>query len=459
MFGIRDLLNIARSGLFAQQAALNTTGHNIANATTEGYSRQRVELEASQPAFWGSHAMGAGVDVVGVKRMRDQYLDAQLRTQGQSLGWWETMETKLTQLEDSFGEPSDTGLSATINAFFDSWQDLANDPDNMVARDAVLSKGRSLTLKFNYLDGQLTDLRKTIDSELGSQVDQFNSLTKQLAQLNGQLNIFDANSQGAADLLDQRDRILEQLNHLANIQAVENDAGQVMLSLGGKVFLEKTNVTELRGTLSDGNLTQLSWSDGNKRVSLSNGSLGALMELRDNVIDKYSTKLDELAVDIASGVNELHATGYGLDGLTGLNFFNPDVTGAADIRIDSQIASDSRKIAASSNTQQGNGDIALALSQIQQENKAANSTMTFANFYNGMIGEIGSLKQESASFSQGQSLIVQQLESQRESQMGVSLDEEMTNLIKYQRAYQATAKLVSMADDMAETVLNMVQPH
>ncbi len=456
MFGIRDLLNIARSGLFAQQAGLNTTGHNIANATTEGYSRQRAELGTSQPALWGPSAMGAGVDVIGVKRIRDQYIDAQLRAQDQSLGWWETMETKLSQLEDAFGEPSDTGLGAAINAFFDSWQDLANAPDNMVARDAVLSKGRTLALKFNYLNDKLTDLQRSLDSEVSGQVDEFNSLTKQLAQLNGRLSTFGANAQGAADLLDQRDRLLDRLSHLANVQVVENDAGQVMLSLDGKVFLEKTNATELRGTRSDTSLTQLSWSDADRLVTINNGSLGALMDLRDNVIGKYSTKLDELAVDIANGVNEVHATGYGLNGHTGLSFFASTVTGAADMRIDSQIAADSRKIAASSNAQQGNGDIALAISQLQQENKAANSTMTFANFYGGMIGEIGSLMQEATSFSQGQSLMVQQLENQRESEMGVSLDEEMTNLIKYQRAYQATAKLVSMADEMAQTILNMV---
>jgi len=456
LFGIRDLLNIARSGLFAQQAGMNITGHNIANATTEGYSRQRVELETAQPALWGSHAMGAGVDIAGVKRSRDHYVESQLRTQDQTLGWWETTETKLSQLEDVFGEPSDTGLGATINAFFDSWQDLANDPDNMVARDAVLSKGRTLTNKFNYLSSQISDMQKTIDSEMKSQLDEFNSLTKQLAQLNGQLNTFNTNSQGAADLLDQRDRVLDQLNHLANVQVVENDAGQVMLSLGGKVFLEKTHVIELRGTSAGSNLTQLSWADGDTRVNLNNGSLGALIDIRDKVIDKYSSKLDELAVDVVTGVNELHATGYGLDGLTGINFFDPSMTGAADIRIETQIASDSRKIAASSNTQQGNGDIALAIGQIQQENKSANATMTFAGFYAEMIGEMADSKQEASSFSQGQSLIVQQLENQRDAVMGVSLDEEMTNLIKYQRAYQATAKLVSMADDMAETILNMV---
>jgi flagellar hook-associated protein 1 FlgK len=454
LFGIRNLLNTARSGLFAQQTALNATGNNIANANTEGYSRQRVEMQASRSTAWGSYAIGSGVEVATIKRMRNEYIDSQYRSQSQSLNYWQTLETQLSTLENTFGEPSDSGLSTTINAFFDSWQDLSNDPDSVIARDSVLFKGRALAQKFNYLHSQLVDQQKTVTSEITDQASELNSLAGQIAQLNSHLNAISPGSEGTANLLDQRDKLLDRMNEIADVQVVESSNGQVTLSLGGKIFVEHTGVTAMSAT-QVGNSSQLTWSDGSQ-VNLTNGSLAALMKFRNETIPEYSDQLDSLAVDIVQGVNDIHSTGHGLDGVSGVAFFDADATGAGDIAVNSQIAADSRLIAASSDLQNGNGDIALAISQIPQENLAASGTMTISDFYAAMISQLGNEASEAVSFADGEELVVQQLDGQRQEEMGVSLDEEMTNLIIYQRAYQAAAKLVTMADEMAQTILDMV---
>jgi len=453
---VGNLMEIARRALLSQQIALSTTGHNIANTNSENYSRQRVEMQPTNPLQQYDFLIGTGVDVNAVKRVSDQFINAQLNQQQQSLGWFKTMESKYAQLEETFGEPSDVGLSTAINNLFDSWNNLANNPDDLSARDIVLQRGQALAQRFNSMSARLKDMQQSVQQEFSNSVDEFNSLAKQVADINLRL-VSKTGGSNSGDLLDQRDTLIKQMNKIANIKVSENENGQVMLSLNGKVFLQRNNYIEMQMPEESSNLSELKWSDSKAKVNLQSGSMAALVNFHDQIIPEYINKLDSLAVSIAENINNVHKTGYDLNGSTNNNFFDPATTNAANIKIDVNIAADVRKIAASSDLTGGNGDLALKISQIQDKSFAiGNATVSFSDYFGNMIASLGNSKQEATTSKHGQELFVGQLEQDRQAISGVSLDEEMTNLVKYQKAYQAAARLVTMANDLADTVLNMV---
>ncbi|NOY60357.1 MAG: flagellar hook-associated protein FlgK [Calditrichaeota bacterium] len=456
MPSVGNLMEIARRALSSQQIALTTTGHNIANANTENYSRQRVEIQPTNPLQQYEFFIGTGADVSAIKRVSDQFINAQLNQQQQSLGWFETMESKYTQLEEVFGEPSEVGLSEAINNLFDSWNNLANNPDDLSARDIVLHRAQSLAQRFNSISARLTNIQDSIKKEFSNSVDEFNRLSKQVADINLKI-VSRSGGSNSGDLLDQRDILLKRMSELANIKISESDNGQVMLSLNGKVFLQRNNYIEMEMPKESSNLSDLKWSDSKTPVSLQNGIMAALTKFHDEVIPESIEGIDSLAVSIAENVNSIHETGYGLDGSTSNRFFDPATTNAANIKVDQNIVADVRKIATSSDLNNGNGDLALQISQIQDKNfSIKNSMATFSDYFANMIASIGSSKQEATANKQGQQLFVGQLEEDRQAISGVSLDEEMTNLVNYQKAFQAAARLVTLADDLADTVLNMV---
>lgn len=456
MPSVGNLMEIARRALSSQQIALTTTGHNIANANTENYSRQRVEMQPTTPTPQYDFLVGTGVDVKAVNRVRDQFIDAQLNQQQQTLGWFETMESKYTQLQEAFGEPSDVGLGTAINNLFDSWNNLANHPDDLSARDIVLHRAQSLALRFNSISERLTNVQEGVKKEFSNSVDEFNNLAKQIADINFKL-VSRTGGSNSGDLLDHRDTLLKRMSELADIKISESDNGQVMLSLNGKVFLQRNNFIEIKIPEKSSSLSDLQWSDSNAPVNLQNGIMAALANFHDQVIPASIEGIDALAVSVAENINSIHQTGYGLDGSTNNHFFDPETTSAANIQVDQNIVADVNKIAASSDTNGGNGDLALQISQIQDKAfSIKNKTATFSDYYGGMIASLGNSVQEANANKQGQQLFVGQLEQDRQAIAGVSLDEEMTNLIKYQKAYQAAARLVTMSNDLADTVLNMV---
>ena len=456
MSGVGNVLEIARRALFAQQAALDTTGHNIANANTEGYSRQRAQIRADTPIILNSLKFGTGADISAIERVRDRYIDSQLDAQKQSLAWWETIETKNALLEEVFGEPSEAGLSAIMNRFFDSWQDLANDPDSASERERLRYVGNSLTRKFNEISDRIESLQNEITIEFKELISEFNALFEKIRSLNQKFTSSNPMGGVSGDLLDERDRILSRMNEIANIQTVYSDNGQAIVSLGGKVFIDKSHVIEIDTDSSEMDFNYLIWDDGTRTNRANNGELGALAETKLNAIPQVLSNLDDLAESIVENVNSVHFNGYGLDGSTGNYFFSASGTSASSIQLDLSIQENSDKIVSSSDEMSGNGDVALEISQLQDVKILTDQTATFNDFYGGMISTIGFMKQEASTQKEGQMLFVNQIEQYQQSYSGVSLDEEMANMIKFQRAYQAAAKLVTTADEMAETVLSMV---
>ena len=453
MSGIRNTLEIARSALVSSQVALDVTGNNIANANTEGYSRRRAIMESESQRTAQNFVIGKGVIVSRIERVRDQYIETQLRTQQQSLSYWETLQTKYARLEDIFTEPSEAGLGEMMNKFFDSWQGLATDPQSYTARSNVLQKANSLASKFRTTAKHISDLKDEIRSEFNNQLEKFNSLAEQLAEINIQLPL---STEQAADLLDRRDNLLMQMNKIANVQTMENEYGQVTISLGGKVLLENSKVVKLVEASADEPLNTLHWEDNSRASKASNGQLAALARFHDETLQDYSDQLDELATSLVEGVNELHKTGYGLEGSTNVNFFDPSTTGAADIQVSSEVADNAEKIAVSADGNRGNGEIARQIAQLVNDSSMVNNSFSFHDYYGTTIARLGNEVQDTTVKLDGQKMLVNQIRTHQESASGVSLDEEMTNLIQFQRAYQAAAKLINVVDEMMDTILRMV---
>ena len=459
MAGINRILDIARRALSAQQMGLNVTGHNIANVNTPGYTRQRLMLEPNKPAWTPEGLLGTGVSVSDIERVRNGFFDDRIRTEEQGLGKWQLKEQVFQEIQNVFNEPSDAGLAAVLSQFWDGWAALANDPQNGVYRDQVRQHGIRLVDTFHNFESRLRVLQTGLNEELERTVEEFNTNLSQIAALNDKIAAVESQGTAANDYRDRRDMLLEMLSEAADIRVVENADGMITVTLGGRVLVDRNTVTGLSTESTASGSTVINyptWEGDGTRILVNNGKIKGLMEMRDETIEDQIDKLDSIARALVSELNGVHNGGYGLNGSTSIDFFDSNTTGAADIALDESILSDLSTIAASSDGTVGDGTMAQQIAELGESKIMSDYTVTFNDYFASMIGSLGLSAQEADFMSENQVLVVQQLTNQRSSVSGVSLDEEMTNLIKYQHAYEAAARLVSVVDDMMATLIDMV---
>jgi len=455
MPGLASILNIARRALFSQRTGMTVTGHNIANASTPGYSRQRVNLIPGLPERVSFGMLGSGVVADRVERLRERFIDRQLRTASSSLGEAVSQQQLLSQVEAFFNEPSDTGLNAVMTKFFSSFQDLATHPEDSAMRNGVLQQGLLLVQSFRGLASNIKSLRDDLLTGVTAKVDRINQLAKEISDLDVQ--IITARAVGAEpnDLLDQRDLKLDQLSQLAPIHVSEDSRGSVMVSIGGTVIASRAGAVPLQATVS-GTQIQITAGQSNLTINVTGGDLGGLLKAANVTLPGYLSQLDQLASTLITRVNQLHSAGFGIGAVppTGINFFTG--TDASTIAVDPAITSNVNNIAASADGAPGNNSVALALAGVGEENLLNGGTASIMQYYSGLVSGIGSTIVSANSTITSQDLILTQLENQRSSVSGVSLDEEMTKLIIYQRGFEAAARLVNSVDDMFQTILDMV---
>lgn len=453
------ILDIARGAMAAQNAAITTTSHNIANVNTPGYSRQRVDLTSAKPMAATYGFVGQGVDIQSIHRMRDTFVDTQLRFENQTLGRWQYRENVMVEVENIFNEPSDTGLSQILENFWDSWDELGNDPQSGSAREQVRQMGTHLVNTFQHLSKRLTDLQDRLNEDLKGKVDEINSKTVLIGELNDQIASAETRDITANEFRDQRDRLVDDLSKLVDVTVTDQDNGMITLSLSGHILVERNVAYQLStSTGSNGRSTvdTIVWERNNRPVAINNGEVKGILELRDEIIQGKLNDLDELANSMVTQVNTLHTAGYGQDGFTGYDFFSSASTGADDIALDNGILGDITRIAASSDGTAGNGDTAHAIAGLRESRVMSGNSITMDDFYAAMMGSLGVQSQEASFMRENQDMMVTQLETQKSSVSGVSLDEEMSSLIKYQHAYDAAARLITTVDEMMQTVINMV---
>jgi flagellar hook-associated protein 1 len=471
---IGSIFNMARTAMNAQQTAVQIASQNISNAETDGYSRQRVDLAASTPTVfpWGS--IGTGVTIAGVSRARDALLDATFRGDSASASAAQTTSDALSQIQGIFGEPSDNGLGASLDAFWSAWGDLANDPTNSAAKSVVRQTGSTVASTLNRFARQLDSLDQSNREGMNADVTQINSLTSQVATMNREIVGVEATGNSANDLRDARDKMLDQLSGLVGGQVVERSNGAVAVYVSGRMLVDGAAVNSLE--MNDGQPPTVSFAGSANPLDGIGGSLGAKIDLSANRIPVVMARLDSMASGIVQTVNAIHSTGQIFTGNPPVasaagNFFDvtipPPAGGdplltARGMRLSPSLAGAS-DVAASgaSATGPGNNDVATALAALRDTAITFTSgattlgTSSASDFYRQTVSDLATSTQQAQDDATVQHTLASNADTRRQSVSGVSTDEELINIIQHQHAYQAAARLVNVVDEMSQTLIDL----
>lgn len=431
-------LNTAFSGLQAAQAALNVTAKNIASVGVDGYSRQRVEQESIIPVgTYASIAPISGVTVTGYERIRDVLLDRRLYDQLPRSGDAEARSSLLGQVELSFAEPSEYGLQNLVNRFFNSWQAAANNPLSEPARQAVIDRARSMADRINQLNTDLETVKNQISAEQPQRVTEINDMATEIASLNEDIQITRLHGGTASDLQDKRDQLIEEMAQMGNLTVTHYPSGMVDVQFGSFVIVNGA-------TANSASLANLN--------TASSGRMFALEDIRANVIPGLQADLDAIANGMQSQVNTLHAGGFDLSGNAGIAVFTG--TTAATLSLNAAWEADPTKLALSSSAfARGDNTVALAISNAGDTPGTVGS-QSIRGAYASLISKTGSLVQQAESDAQVQRILADAVKDKRSGVSGVSLDEEMSNLIKYQQSYGAAARAITAIDQMLEILVS-----
>ncbi len=323
-------IEIGKRGMVAHNVGLTTVGHNLTNASTEGYSRQRVELGSFEPIY-APHLnreetpgqIGQGVMVNRVERVRDMLLEGRIVAQTGDLGYWDTRDKYLAMLEQVYDEPTDVSVRSRLDRFWDAWQELSLHPDGMAQRIAVVERGSGLMDAVHERHRRLSDIRSMADRDIQGTVLQVNDLAMQVAKLNEEIVKVRALGDNPNDLLDRRDLLVEKLAALVPVVTDDRDPDEYMVHVGGRVLVQGSIARAFFVASDPGNdgFGEVVWADTLDRAELDGGSLGALIDVRDGDARDELRALDEMVLTFADLVNETHRSGYGLDGSTGVDFF------------------------------------------------------------------------------------------------------------------------------------------
>ncbi len=454
-------MDIARRAIWANRLGLDVASHNIANVNTPGYSRQRAVLQSARPLTLIKGQLGLGVKADQIERIRSQLLDLQYRRAGHTFGKAEIQENTLLQVETVIQEPAENSIGNLITEFFSEFSKLAGEPENTAIRNTLVQKATGLVEAFRSKYESLSEIRNSLRQEAGSMINQINEMLRQMAELNAQIAGVEGGGGSANDLRDQRDRLLDQLSEYLDVRYVENDRGLMTVSVEGMMLVggDTFNPLSLETYQADGVLKIRLKTDEGRILSVQNGRLGGLITLHNTTIQKVLDDLNTLAGNLIQEVNRIHRKGNGLpvgnppQPATGLDFFTG--TDAQSIDIQPDVADNVANIAASLDGSVGNGEVALAIANLRNKKLFNGRTETLNDFYSNMITNLGTEIQVAQDTRFNQQLLRDQIQNQRDSVSAVSLDEEMTNLIKYQRALEAAAKIVRVVDEVLETVIQM----
>jgi flagellar hook-associated protein 1 FlgK len=471
-------MGTATLALQAQQAAIETAAHNIANANVPGYSRQLINLEPNTPLYTPIGAVGTGVVVKDITRVRDTMLDTSFRAQSSSAEGYSTRSDILNSIGQIFGEPSDTGLSNAIDQFYASWGDLANNPTSSAAQSVVQQRGASVATTLNQFATSLDQLSANALSSAGVQVNDINKYTAQIASINKQIVAVEASGNQANDLRDMRDSAIDSLSKIVPVRVIDHDNGSDTIYVAGATVVDGSDSKQFSLDGPPGAVT-LKLSGITFPTQSPGGALGANLDAVNTDIPNAKSQLDKLAAGIVKSVNAIHTTGWTASGdalgganwdattpPTGsmINFFDPANLTAGSISLSSEVASNASYIAAG-NVQDatGNNNVANQIAALRNDKTtmikygSTTETTSISEFYRDLVTRIGVSTSDATSSASVYSTLAQQADTQRQSVSGVSTDEELISLTKSQQAYAAAAKVITTADAMSQTLLDMIR--
>jgi flagellar hook-associated protein 1 FlgK len=474
MLGLFGALSLGTRALAAQRQGVEVAGHNLANVNNSAYARQRVSIQSTASSDGFTDPVGSGAEVVAIRQIRDQILDGQVIAEGGVSGSLEAQQRALKTAQSLLGQSIDRGntgaggtsaadgvgggqqLAAGLTDFFNSFASLAAQPASMPEREITLRRAAALAAQFPALDNRLSTLSTQLDESLDTDLKSANALLSDIARLNGQISRTEAVSGGSAnDLRDQRQAKLESLSGVIGFDSIESSDGSVGIVVGG-VSLVTSDVREKTletFTNSDGD-RMIRASGTTDALVITSGRVHGTLDARDGGLKNLRSGINDLAKSLIDEVNALHTAGFALDGSTGRAFFLG--SSAADIRVNQALLDNPSSLQVSgSATARGDNRVAKALSQLGNQPIAALDGQTLGNAYNRIVGRLGedlsSVNQQLAD----QKVVAELLKGQRDSVSGVSIDEEMADLTRFQRGYQASAKLINTIDEMMDTTLSL----
>lgn len=333
-------IEIGKRSVVAHQQALTTTGHNLSNASTEGYSRQRVEFTPFEPIYLPGlnreetpGQIGQGTVVERIQRVRDELLDKRIIAQGSGEGYWDTRDKYVLQLERLYNEPADVSIRGRMDAFWDAWQELSLHPADSAPRKAVLERGKTLLDSIKERYKGLTSLQNMAEEDIQGTVKRVNELSRQIAGLNEQIQKIKAQGDNPNDLYDRRDLLVEKLSSIINITTDNRDPDEFVIHTAGNVLVQGRigRQFDLVSGIDTAGFSRVVWKESGEEAHFESGSLQALIEMRDETIRSEIQNLDSMTMNFIDLVNEAHRAGYGINGKTGLDFFteHPFVTNVA----------------------------------------------------------------------------------------------------------------------------------
>jgi flagellar hook-associated protein 1 FlgK len=558
-----NTINIGLKSLQAQKKSLNTVSHNIANANTEGYSRQRAIQKTTDPYTVpgmtmpeGAGQVGTGVEVAEIERVRNSFIDGQINSKKQDQGFWQKKSEGLHRIELIFNEPSDKSLASNIDKFWSSLEELSNNPEDKAVRTTVKERALTLVDNFHSMHKQLSDYKRSLNGDVKTTVNEINSDAQRIADLNAQIAHIKGAGKNPNDLMDKRDLLFEKLNKKVNVQGHNDKRGNLNVSLGGVGLVKNDSLHKLKTEpTAEDYEDKVVFEETRNEANISGGSLKGLIDLRDEELssdkdgDGYIARLNELANTFKKEFNDIHQDGYTLNGASGGDFFVDDRTtaqekGAAmhlqvakDIKsninniaagrfygdysndssvmtaevtdIDSidiganykvdvdetagtytiedtatgtliadgepytgsgQIVDETTSIgleftlngngtaSAEMDPAPGNGYNAMEMADVlKTDNLFNDKSSTMLDQYKSMVSTVGVEGQRANQMVGNNEVLIGQLENQRKSISGVSLDEEMGNMVKYQQAYNAAAKLISNANRMMDSLMGILR--
>lgn len=477
--GLIGTMEVAKRGLDTNRQGIELTGHNLSNVSNPAYARQRLKIQTADALPSSTGPVGTGSKVAAIEAVRDRLLDTEIVNETSVSGYLDARKKALEFAEVNLGQQLDRqastpegataslgvggqfGLVEGLSDFFNAWQALSTSPNSTADRQVVLLKAESLTEKFNSVNRRLDGLRSDLNVRVGDDVNLANELLSEISELSISVTSSEVGDLGNAN--DLRDRLQAKFEALSNVVDIQysrdSTTNQLGLSIGGVNCIVNDRVVDTLQTLSDTSSgverTQVQAASG-AAVTLTKGSIKGTIDARDTEIKTLADDIDTLASELKNQVNTTHSPGIALDGVsTGADFFTGST--AADLAVNSVLLADPSKIQASATGDPGDNGVALSLAKLANQPQSALGDLTFAERYNQSVANLGQALSNTNTQTQDQDAVNQMLQRQRDSVGGVSLDEEMANLVVFQRAFQASARMITTLDELLQSVINLAR--
>lgn len=453
MGGLNTALQIGVSALDAAQGALDATSNNIANVNTPGYTREVAQLSEDPQNLTGSEVTGGGVTLDGLQSVRDELLNLQIQSQTSLQSSADTQSSTLDQVQPYF-TTTGTDIASALTSFSSSLAQLSAAPTSAAAQQGVLSSAQNLASAFNTTASGLKSAQATADGQVTQTVSQINSLTSQIAQLNGQLAQTTAPGSDGGTIEDQRDELVQQLSGLTNISITQSNGSETITTGNGTPLVQGNQSDALQTATGSNGFQQVEDANGkNITASIQSGQLGGAIQIRDTTVPGFLTQLNTLASQFGTAVNAAQAKGFDSNGNTGQNFFNvPTNLANAASGISVSLTSASQVAVSSDGSAGSNGNVANLAATLTT---ALPSGATAAGAYASLVYNVGNAASTASSQSTAIGQNLTQLTNLQGSVSSVSVDEETTNLLRYQTAYDAASRIVSTIQALDTAALNM----